>query len=496
MDLSTISGKLDAGMYKDRFAFREDFKLMINNCYLYNGTESLAGQLAETFNVYFDKLWDRANATLETLRIKSGQPAAAAVAAPATAPVEQAVPAIEPAANGIDHPEMATPVEKEMFAAPQAPTPAASLPPPSAGPLRLKLSFGASAAAKENQQKVPTPPPAVEGASGDPVKRVRSNTPASTRATPAAEIPPVAKHVTSRSSSPAVPLSVAAATNPPPYRPKIKFSARPKPEPVDDQVDFTAPAPPRPAPSPQISPPLPVEANGAAEAPLGPPKPKKIRLSINGIGSFSAASPSGGSQPATPAPYVPSSSYVAPNKRSVSPAPTPAITQPYIPPPPQRNGNQQHLQRAHSVSSAGDTSHMPVNHKRMSALIRKLLNMDESFYFRRPVDPIGDGIPTYYQEIQHPMDLGTMQMKLNNGQYQVQQELNDDFEQIVTNCKIFNPPGTVPVLHVEELRRIWRAEVSKAGKLSYQEKRALQGMTNRLRQRPRYAILACDFGLS
>jgi transcription initiation factor TFIID subunit 2 len=144
------------------------------------------------------------------------------------------------------------------------------------------------------------------------------------------------------------------------------------------------------------------------------------------------------------------------------------------------------MNRAQSVSSAGDASTVPVNYKRMAALIRKLLNMEESFYFRRPVDPIADGVPTYYQEIQFPMDLGTMQMKLNNAQYRVQSELNDDFEQIVTNCKIFNPPGTVPVLHAEALQRVWWSEASKAGKLSYQEKRALQGMMNRLRQKPRY----------
>jgi len=146
------------------------------------------------------------------------------------------------------------------------------------------------------------------------------------------------------------------------------------------------------------------------------------------------------------------------------------------------------MNRAQSVSSAGDASTVPVNYKRMAALIRKLLNMEESFYFRRPVDPIADGVPTYYQEIQFPMDLGTMQMKLNNAQYRVQSELNDDFEQIVTNCKIFNPPGTVPVLHAEALQRVWWSEASKAGKLSYQEKRALQGMMNRLRQKPSAAI--------
>lgn len=491
MDLSTMSGKLDAGMYKDRFAFRDDFKLMINNCYLYNGTESLAGQLADTFDVYFDKLWDRASATLETLRLKTGKPAE-----PVPLVAEPSVPAPPAAANGdTAQPDAAAQPAEETFAVPHPPTPAATLPAPA--PLRLKLSFGASSAAKESQAKPPTPPTVTDAPSGDPVKRARSGTPSSRRATPAAEMPPTAppssSRPTSRSSSPAVPLSVATTSNPPPYRPKIKFSARPKPEPVDDQVDFTAPARPKPPVPANPSPPLAAENNGSAEPQPGPPKPKKIRLSINGMGSLSAASPSAGSQPPGVAPYVPSSSYVPPNSHSASPAPMPAPAHPYMPAPPQRNGSHQALARAQSVSSAGDVSHIPVNHKKMSALIRKLLNMDESFYFRRPVDPIADGIPTYYQEIQHPMDLGTMQIKLNDGQYSNQQELNDDFEQIVTNCKIFNPPGTVPVLHVEELRRVWRAEASKAGKLSYQEKRALQGMMNRLRQRPRSVNDLADY---
>lgn len=90
----------------------------------------------------------------------------------------------------------------------------------------------------------------------------------------------------------------------------------------------------------------------------------------------------------------------------------------------------------------------------------------------------------YYQEILHPMDLSTMQVKLNNGAYHFQQEINDDFDQIVTNCKIFNPPGTLPIAHAEAMQRYYWSEVNKLGKLSYQEKRALQGMMNRLRQKP------------
>ena len=86
------------------------------------------------------------------------------------------------------------------------------------------------------------------------------------------------------------------------------------------------------------------------------------------------------------------------------------------------------------------------------------------------------------------MDLGTMQAKLNAAQYQLQGEMNGDFEQIVENCKIFNPPGTLPIAHAESLQKFWHTEVAKATKLSYQEKRALQGMMNRLRLKPRSAL--------
>lgn len=77
-----------------------------------------------------------------------------------------------------------------------------------------------------------------------------------------------------------------------------------------------------------------------------------------------------------------------------------------------------------------------------------------------------------------------MQSKLASGRYSTMQELNDDFEQIVINCKLFNPPGTLPVAHAERLQQVWHSEVAKANRMSYQEKRSLQGMMNRLKMKP------------
>ncbi|KAH8913991.1 Bromodomain-containing protein, partial [Atractiella rhizophila] len=62
--------------------------------------------------------------------------------------------------------------------------------------------------------------------------------------------------------------------------------------------------------------------------------------------------------------------------------------------------------------------------------------------FRKPVDPAIPGCETYYDEIKHPMDLSTMQSKLDSHSYRTYGDIDKDFRQIVQNCKIFNPPGT------------------------------------------------------
>lgn len=55
MDLSTMSAKLDGGLYKDRFAFEADFHLMINNAKQYNAPGSYAHNEAIALETAFDK---------------------------------------------------------------------------------------------------------------------------------------------------------------------------------------------------------------------------------------------------------------------------------------------------------------------------------------------------------------------------------------------------------------------------------------------------------
>jgi transcription initiation factor TFIID subunit 2 len=55
MDLSTMGGKLEAGMYKDRTSFLDDFRLMINNANEYNPPGTFAYNEAIALESFFDK---------------------------------------------------------------------------------------------------------------------------------------------------------------------------------------------------------------------------------------------------------------------------------------------------------------------------------------------------------------------------------------------------------------------------------------------------------
>ena len=62
-------------------------------------------------------------------------------------------------------------------------------------------------------------------------------------------------------------------------------------------------------------------------------------------------------------------------------------------------------------------------------------------FFYTPVDPVALNIPTYFQIIKKPMDLGTIQNKLDNNAYEKASEFKEDVQLIFKNCYKFNPDG-------------------------------------------------------
>lgn len=73
----------------------------------------------------------------------------------------------------------------------------------------------------------------------------------------------------------------------------------------------------------------------------------------------------------------------------------------------------------------------------MSSL-KAVKRLKDAAPFIHPVDPIKLNIPTYFEVIKQPMDLGTMEKKLNNGDYGTKEDMIADVQKIVDNCLTFN----------------------------------------------------------
>lgn len=79
-----------------------------------------------------------------------------------------------------------------------------------------------------------------------------------------------------------------------------------------------------------------------------------------------------------------------------------------------------------------------VQHKFLVKSITSLRRMQDSRFYREPVDPVKMNIPHYFNIITRPMDLGTIERKLRGEQYQTPQNLIDDFNLMVNNAVLFN----------------------------------------------------------
>ncbi|EGW31926.1 uncharacterized protein SPAPADRAFT_61027 [Spathaspora passalidarum NRRL Y-27907] len=65
-----------------------------------------------------------------------------------------------------------------------------------------------------------------------------------------------------------------------------------------------------------------------------------------------------------------------------------------------------------------------------------------NFPFLSPVDTVALNIPNYNEVVKEPMDLGTIQTKLANNQYENGDEFEHDVRLVFKNCYLFNPEGT------------------------------------------------------
>lgn len=80
--------------------------------------------------------------------------------------------------------------------------------------------------------------------------------------------------------------------------------------------------------------------------------------------------------------------------------------------------------------------------KTITYVLQKLLADKRSTFFRMPVDPIRDHAPDYLSIVTNPMDLSTVQAKMDNGLYTSRKDFENDIRLLISNCHLYNPPGS------------------------------------------------------
>lgn len=84
-------------------------------------------------------------------------------------------------------------------------------------------------------------------------------------------------------------------------------------------------------------------------------------------------------------------------------------------------------------------------HQKKHALmaIKAVKRLKDAKPFIQPVDTVALNIPFYYNYIKRPMDLSTIERKLNCNAYETPEQIMEDFDQMVKNSILFNGPTSV-----------------------------------------------------
>jgi len=97
--------------------------------------------------------------------------------------------------------------------------------------------------------------------------------------------------------------------------------------------------------------------------------------------------------------------------------------------------------KSESTSHYDSSKKLPANQQRfLSALLRQVKKQKDAIPFLQPVDPVKLNIPRYFDIVERPMDISTIERKLNSGTYPVAEAVIDDFNLMIENCVKFNGP--------------------------------------------------------
>lgn len=201
---------------------------------------------------------------------------------------------------------------------------------------------------------------------------------------------------------------------------------------------FSGPAVESLEPTKPPTPPLPTSELSTASTSIPPPLPSLSQKAP----PAATISPVPLAHPQTPLPPVPSAAVATTDVEmrdalSFTAAPKPVRG----PPTPSDEPPAKRFKAEPSYPTYDTSKKLPANQQKfLVALLRQVKKSKDATPFREPVDPIKLNIPRYFETIARPMDISTIEKKLNGGEYPVAQALVDDFNLMVDNCVKFNGP--------------------------------------------------------
>ncbi|KAJ3211677.1 hypothetical protein HDU67_004356 [Dinochytrium kinnereticum] len=102
---------------------------------------------------------------------------------------------------------------------------------------------------------------------------------------------------------------------------------------------------------------------------------------------------------------------------------------------------------SHTNGSLGGSSEQTeldkIQLKYCSKILKSSKRLKDAPPFLQPVDPVKLGIPTYFDVVKHPMDISTVQNKLDRNQYANYAAFKHDLDLIFNNCYLFNGTESV-----------------------------------------------------
>ena len=81
--------------------------------------------------------------------------------------------------------------------------------------------------------------------------------------------------------------------------------------------------------------------------------------------------------------------------------------------------------------------------------------MNKSWPFQHPVKE--DEAPGYSDIIKQPMDLSTMEVKLQKGEYVTKESFESDFMLMTENCRKYNDAATIYVRNANSLEKKFKS---------------------------------------